>query len=120
MIHLPRRAFAQTALALAVLATVPGLQAQTPTAATAPVPTSLLTQNIPPVPQALVDKMAAYTEFRGHGFSDWHPTRAEMLVSHRAAGASTAQLFRLDAALGELKPVTQGPEPAGGAGARSV
>jgi hypothetical protein len=58
--------------------------------------------------------MAAYTEFRGHGFADWHPTKAEMLVGHRAAGASTAQLFRLDAAMGELKPVTQGPEPAGG------
>ena len=111
-----RRAFAQHALALVALttlATSTGLQAQTPATATAPIPASLLVQNIPPVPQSLVDKMAAYTEFRGHGFADWHPTKAEMLVSHRAAGASTAQLFRLDAALGELKPVTQGPEPAG-------
>jgi len=114
MTQLPRRAFAQQALALAALATVPGLKAQTPAAAMAPIPAALFTQNIPPVPQSLVDKMAAYTEFRGHGFSDWHPTKAEMLVSHRAAGASTGQLFRLDVAMGELKPVTQGPEPAGG------
>ena len=112
-----RRAFAQQALALVALTgltATTGASAQTPAAATAPIPASLLVQNIPPVPQSLVDKMAAYTEFRGHGFADWHPTKAEMLVSHRAAGASTAQLFRLDTALGELKPVTQGPEPAGG------
>ena len=122
MTHLRRRTFAQRALALAALSTVPGLPAlaqtqthtQTPAAPLAPLPASLFAQNIPPVPQALVDQMAAYTEFRGHGFADWHPTRAEMLVSHRAAGASTAQLFRLDAAMGDLKPVTQGPEPAGG------
>jgi dipeptidyl aminopeptidase/acylaminoacyl peptidase len=113
MKQLPRRAFAQQALALAALATVPALHAQASTEF-ADVPASLFLQNVPPVPKALAAKMAAYTEFRGHAFSDWHPTRAEMLVSHRAAGASTAQLFRLDAAMGELKPVTQGPEPAGG------
>ena len=120
MTHLRRRTFARRALALAAFSSVPGLpalalaQTQTTAAALAPMPASLFAQNIPPVPQALVDQMAAYTEFRGHGFSDWHPTRAEMLVNHRAAGASTAQLFRLDAAMSDLKPVTQGPEPAGG------
>ncbi len=112
MNQLPRRAFAQQALALTALAAVPALQAQTATDTVTP-PAALFTQNIPPVPKALVDKMAAYTEFRGHAFSDWHPTKPEMLVGHRAAGASTGQLFRLNAAMGELQPVTQGPEPAG-------
>ena len=113
---LHRRAFAQQALALATLATLPGLHAQTLAPAASAVvspPGSLFMQNLPAVPQALAERMAAYTEFRGHAFVGWHPTRAEMLVSHRAAGASTAQLFLLDLAMGELKPITQGPEPAG-------
>jgi dipeptidyl aminopeptidase/acylaminoacyl peptidase len=109
-----RRALAHQVLLCAALTSVCSLQAQTLAAAVAPAPAALLLQNIPPVPQALVDKMAAYTEFRGHAFVGWHPTKAQMLVRHRAAGASTAQLFRLDAALGELQPVTQGPEPASG------
>ena len=81
--------------------------------ATMPAPPALYIENIPAVPKSVADRLAAYTEFRGHAFSDWHPTKAEMLVGHRAAGASTGQLFRLDVALGELKPVTVGPEPAG-------
>ena len=114
---LPRRAFAQKALALAVLAAAPGLHAQTNTgtdSATMTAPAAMFLEGVPAIPKGLAERMAAYTEFRGHGFSDWHPTKSEMLVGHRAAGASTAQLFRLDTALGELKPVTQGPEPAGG------
>jgi dipeptidyl aminopeptidase/acylaminoacyl peptidase len=108
-----RRAFAQQALALSLLSAFPLAHAQPAAEMVTPAP-ALFTQNIPPIPKALADKMAAYTEFRGHGFSDWHPTKAEMLVGHRAAGASTGQLFRLDVAMGELKPVTVGPEPAGG------
>ena len=108
-----RRAFAHQALALAALAAVPTLQAQPAADVMTPAP-ALFIQNIPPVAKSLAERMAAYTEFRGHGFSGWHPTKAEMLVSHREAGASTAQLFRLDAAMGTLKPVTVGPEPAGG------
>ena len=95
MKQLPRRAFAQQALALAALATVPALHAQASTEF-ADVPASLFLQNVPPVPKALAAKMAAYTEFRGHSFSDWHPTRAEMLVSHRAAGASTVSAASLE------------------------
>ncbi|MBH9552849.1 S9 family peptidase [Inhella sp. 4Y17] len=100
------------------LATVPGLRAQEAAPATASnvmtPPAAMFLQGVPAIPRDVAERMAAYTEFRGHGFSDWHPSKAEMLVSHRAAGASTAQLFRLDMAMGEIKPVTQGPEPAGG------
>lgn len=108
-----RRAFTQQALALSLLAATPALRAQ-PAADVMTPPAALFIENIPPIPKRVAERMAAYTEFRGHGFSDWHPTRAEMLVSHREAGASTAQLFRLDAAMGTLKAVTVGPEPAGG------
>lgn len=83
-----------------------------PAAGTMAPPPALLLQNVPAVPVSLANRMAAYTEFRGHVFLDWHPTRAEMLVGHRAAGASTTQLFRLGRALGDLQPVTQGTEPA--------
>ena len=113
MKNLPRRSFALSALALSALAAVPTLHAQT-AADTVVAPAALFIQNIPAVPKTLAERMAAYTEFRGHGFADWHPIKAEMLVGHRAAGASTPQLFRLDTAMGELKPVTQGPEPANG------
>ncbi|MBP8144181.1 MAG: S9 family peptidase [Inhella sp.] len=98
----------------ALLAGAPLLSLAQASAETMTAPAALHIENIPAIPKDLAQRMAAYTEFRGHGFADWHPTKAEMLVSHRAAGASTAQLFRLDAAMGELKPVTQGPEPAGG------
>ena len=102
MTHLRRRTFAQRALALAALSTVPGLpalaqtqtqtQTQTPAAPLAPLPASLFAQNIPPVPQALVDQMAAYTEFRGHGFADWHPTRAARVRQLTAAKPLTLSI----------------------------
>jgi poly(3-hydroxybutyrate) depolymerase len=78
--------------------------------AVAPNP-NLFVQGIPAVPQALADSVARYADFRGHGFVDWHPTRREMLVSHRLRGKSTAQLFRLASPLGALEPLTDLPEP---------
>ncbi|WP_374662158.1 prolyl oligopeptidase family serine peptidase [Inhella sp.] len=103
---LTRRTVAALFASSPLLSLAQGVDLMTP-------PAALHMQNVPPVPKSLADRMAAYTEFRGHGFSDWHPTKAEMLVGHREAGASTPQLFRLDTAMGTLKPVTQGPEPAG-------
>ena len=72
---------------------------------------NLLVQGIPPIPATLAQAVARYNDFRGHGFVDWHPQRREMLVSHRAAGASTTQLFRLREPLGPLEPLTDAPEP---------
>jgi acetyl esterase/lipase len=72
---------------------------------------NLLVQGIPPVPQSVADAVARYGDFRGHGFVDWHPSRREMLVSHRQRGASTAQLFRLSAPMGALEALTDLPEP---------
>ncbi len=72
---------------------------------------NLVTQGIPPVPAALADQVARYTDFRGHQFADWHPTRREMLVLHRPAGASTVQLFRVAAPLAEPEPLTDTPDP---------
>ena len=76
---------------------------------------NLVTQGIPPIPMSLVREVEKYTDFRGHSFVDWHPQRREMLVAHRRAGASTAQLFRLRAPMAELEPLTQFADPVTGA-----
>lgn len=115
---LPRVRWAGLALAalLAACATRPdAVPAAAPAAASAtafvaPNP-NLHVEGIPPVPQALADTVARYTDFRGHVFVDWHPTRREMLVAHRAAGASTVQLFRLAAPMAEPERLTDFADP---------
>ncbi len=72
---------------------------------------NLVVSGIPPIPQRIADDVARYNDFRGHGFVDWHPTKREMIVAHRRAGADTTQLFRLASPLGALEPMTDGAEP---------
>ena len=72
---------------------------------------NLVLQGIPAVPQSLVREVEKYTDFRGHGFVDWHPTRREMLVWHRKAGANTAQLFSLAGPLAEAQQLTDFADP---------
>ncbi len=72
---------------------------------------NLVIEGIPPVPQSLVSQVERYTRFRGHGFVDWHPTKAEMIVAHRLPDADTVQLFSLSDAMGTLKPLTTGADP---------
>jgi|688.fasta_scaffold02817_3 dipeptidyl aminopeptidase/acylaminoacyl peptidase len=72
---------------------------------------NLLVQGIPPIPASLAAQVDKYTDFRGHGFVTWHPTKAEMIVSHRAPGSSVNHLFRLAAPMGKLEALTDGPDP---------
>jgi dipeptidyl aminopeptidase/acylaminoacyl peptidase len=72
---------------------------------------NLVLQNVPPIPQRLVQRVAKYTDFRGHSFVDWHPTRREMLVAHRKAGGNTVQLFRLAAPMAEPEQLTDFADP---------
>jgi dipeptidyl aminopeptidase/acylaminoacyl peptidase len=72
---------------------------------------NLVAQGIPPIPLSLARKVALYNDFRDHAFVDWHPTRNEMLVAHRQAGANVTQLYRLRQAMGELEPLTDGSDP---------
>jgi len=102
------------------LALLAGLMAAGPALAQPSAPTvapnpNLLTQGVPAIPQALADQVARYTDFRGHGFVDWHPSEREMLVAHRKAGANTSQLFRLRSPLGELEQLTDASDPVGSA-----
>ena len=72
---------------------------------------NLVVQDIPPIPRSLVQQVEKYTDFRGHGFVDWHPTRREMLVAHRKAGGNTAQLFRVTAPMAEPEQLTDFADP---------
>jgi len=72
---------------------------------------NLVVQGIPPIPLNLVAQVEKYTEFRGHSFVDWHPTRREMIVAHRKAGGSTAQLFRLASPMAEPEQLTDFADP---------
>lgn len=72
---------------------------------------NLVVQGIPPVPMSLVKAVAQYTEFSGDSFVDWHPSRREMLISHRAEGASTPQLYRLSGPMAEPEALTDFSDP---------
>jgi dipeptidyl aminopeptidase/acylaminoacyl peptidase len=72
---------------------------------------NLVSLEIPPIPKDLAKSVSKYTDFRGHGFVDWHPLRREMLVAHRKAGAETMQLFRLASPMGKVEQLTDLPDP---------
>lgn len=72
---------------------------------------NLLAQNIPQIPQSLVDSAGPYSGFLGHGFVEWHPTRRQMLIAHRKAGSSTSQVFLLKAPMDSPQQITDSPDP---------
>ena len=72
---------------------------------------NLVVQGIPALPARIAQDVARYTDFRGHGFVDWHPTKREMLIAHRKAGGNTAQLFLLRGPLAEPEPLTDSADP---------
>lgn len=72
---------------------------------------NLVVQGIPPVPASIARAVARYNDFRGHRFLAWHPTRREMLVSHRRAGADTTQIFRVAGPLAEPQQLTDSADP---------
>ncbi len=71
---------------------------------------NLVAQGIPPIPMSLVQQVSRYTDFRGHSFEGWHPSKPEMLVFHRAANASVGQLYTLAQPMGALEPLTNEAE----------
>ncbi|MCP5283479.1 MAG: S9 family peptidase [Burkholderiaceae bacterium] len=78
-----------------------------PAAVLAP-PAALQVEGVPPIPRAVVQAFQRYADVAGHGFVDWHPTRREMIVTHRPPGASTTQIWRLRGPGQALEPLTQG------------
>jgi dipeptidyl aminopeptidase/acylaminoacyl peptidase len=74
-------------------------------------PAALHVEGLPPLPEAVLVSSARYTDVSGHAFVDWHPQREEMLVAHRAPGASTTQLYRLSAPGAALEQLTDSADP---------
>lgn len=72
----------------------------------------LVIENVPGVPLELVESVKKYTESKGVGGGSWHPVRREMLVGKRAGNAG--QVHLLTTPLGELKQLTNFPDPVGG------
>jgi dipeptidyl aminopeptidase/acylaminoacyl peptidase len=97
--------------ALAACTTAPTTPAPAPPGAVLPPNENLLAQGIPPIAMSLVERVAQYTDFRGHSFVEWHPTRNEMLVAHRRSGDNVPRIYRLEQPLGPLQQLTDGNEP---------
>jgi dipeptidyl aminopeptidase/acylaminoacyl peptidase len=74
---------------------------------------NLVTEGIPKIPASLAAEVARYTEFRSAGFSDWHPTRREMLIGTRFA--DTAQVHQVTMPGGARRQLTFFADSAGGA-----
>ncbi len=72
---------------------------------------NLFVQGIPPIPQALVDRVTSYTDFRGHGFVDWHPINRQMVVAHRKAGDTLTQLYLIKSPMAAPEQLTSDSEP---------
>ena len=47
---------------------------------------------VPPIPAEITEKVGRYTEARAAVFSDWHPTKAEMLIGTRFADTAQVHL----------------------------
>ena len=60
---------------------------------TLPVPANLTAESIPGIPGALMERLAAYNEYRTAALLDWHPTRREILISTRFG--QTPQIHRV-------------------------
>src|SRR5688500_2872740 len=73
---------------------------------------NLVIEGIPKIPVALADEIRPYTEFRGAGVSDWHPTRREMLIYTQFA--DTPQVHHVKFPGGARTQLTFFREPVGG------
>ena len=101
-----------SAALISACAPIPSQQATRPAAGDVIVPNkNLVVQGIPGIPSSIADEVSRYTDFRGHRFVEWHPTRREMLVSHRKAGADTVQISRVAAPFAEPEPFTDFADP---------
>ena len=70
---------------------------------------NLVVENLPPIPLELVEAVKKYTETKSVFATDWHPVKREILVGKRAGNVT--QVHLLTAPLGELKQLTDFPDP---------
>ncbi len=75
-------------------------------------PAGLIADGIPPIPAELAVRTRPYMEFRGAGFSGWHPSDRSMLISTRFA--NTAQVHRVASPMAMRKQLSFEVEPVPG------
>ena len=74
---------------------------------------NLTLRGVPPIEQAIADRVVKYSDFRGKAFRGWHPDGRSMLVNYREK--NTAQMWTLGRPMGELVALTDYAEPVRGA-----
>lgn len=74
---------------------------------------NLVVEGIPAIPAQIADEVRKYTEARGAGLLDWHPTKHEMLISTRFGNSN--QVHRVIQPLGARSQLTFFNEPVGSA-----
>ncbi|MET0732153.1 MAG: prolyl oligopeptidase family serine peptidase [Casimicrobiaceae bacterium] len=70
---------------------------------------NLKAEGIPPIPAALAERVAPYTEFRPANAVSWHPTKRELVVARRAGNVT--QLHRVAKPGDEPVQITDFAEP---------
>jgi dipeptidyl aminopeptidase/acylaminoacyl peptidase len=55
---------------------------------------NLVVENIPPIPEALVKKVEAYTEFKPSSIVAWHPTEGSVLIRKRHKNSNQLHIVR--------------------------
>lgn len=96
-------------LAALVLASAAAALAQSSAAVS--MPDSLIAEGIPPIPQAIVDSVGRYTEFRAASFQDWNPRHRAMLILTRFG--DTAQVHMVSMPGGARRQMTFFPDSIG-------
>lgn len=94
-----------------VLSAVSGIVAANPVSAQAVAtkPAALVVDQVPPVPQDIVDDTRPYMEFRTASFVEWDASDKSMIISTRFA--DTRQLHRVSKPLGKREQLTFAAEP---------
>ncbi|WP_321327452.1 prolyl oligopeptidase family serine peptidase [uncultured Parasphingorhabdus sp.] len=75
----------------------------------APRPAALVADQVPVIPQEIVEQTRPYMEYRTASFVDWDPKSRAMLISTRFA--DTSQLHRVAAPMGQRQQLTFASEP---------
>ncbi len=77
--------------------------------AVAPRPAALVADQVPDIPQEIVDRTRSYMEYRTASFVDWDPKSRAMLITTRFA--DTSQLHRVTTPMGQREQLTFAGEP---------
>ena len=79
---------------------------------------NLVAEGIPKIPASLAAAVGRYSEYRNASFSDWHPTRREMLIETRFA--DTVQVHQITIPGGARTQLTFFPDRCNGFGYQPV